>query len=118
MRARGGRGGARGRVGLELESGSVGEEDGPDERGPLGSDTGRGERALGRLGPRNGANGLAGRKGWGAGWAKTKENGPRKRRKEEKGKVGRAERGLGERKKFSIFQNDSNSFKLNSNSKI
>ena len=40
----------------------------------------------------------------GAGWAETKENGPRKRRKEEKEKVGRAERGEGEKEEFSNFR--------------
>ena len=34
---------ARGRVGLEPESGSVGEEDAPDRRGPPGGESGRGK---------------------------------------------------------------------------
>ena len=57
MRARVGRGGARGRVGLKLESGSVGEEDAPDRRGPPGGESGRG-------------------RGRWAGWAKRRGNGP------------------------------------------
>jgi len=61
VRAQGERGGARGRVGLELESGSVGEEDGPDGQGPPGGETGRGRSALGRIGP--GAGKRAGGKG-------------------------------------------------------
>ena len=48
---------ARGRVGLEPESGSVGEEDAPDRRGPPGGESGRG-------------------RGRWAGWAKRRGNGP------------------------------------------
>jgi hypothetical protein len=40
------------------------------------------------------------------------------RGEKEKKDMGWAEKDLGERKKFSIFQNDSNIFNLNSNSKI
>ena len=71
---------ARGRVGLEPESGSVGEEDAPDRRGPPGGESGRGKGALGRLGQEAGerAGGeesfwAAGKKNWDAGWAGTKK---------------------------------------------
>ena len=64
MRARVGRGGARGRVGLKLESGSVGEEDAPDRRGPPGGESGRGRGRWARLGQeaKNGPRETLGRK--------------------------------------------------------
>ena len=59
MRARVERGGERGRVGLKLESGSVGEEDAPDRRGPPGGETGRGGGCWAGSGERaSGGNGL------------------------------------------------------------
>ena len=60
MRAREERGGERGRVGLKLESGSVGEEDAPDRRDPPGGETGRGKgrwAGMGRKARRTGRRG-------------------------------------------------------------
>ena len=73
MRARVGRGGARGRVGLKLESGSVGEEDGPDGRDPPGGESGRG-------------------RGRWAGWAKSEANGPARGNRATGKVLGRGER--------------------------
>ena len=125
----------------------IGAEHGPWRAGPKGTrrrargDLGRLQAGV-RLGPERktvptGGTRLAVKQGGGRGAGPEREkgrrggkagtpvgpeqkgNGPqRKRRKQEKEKVGRAEKGLGERKKFSIFQNDSNTFNLNSNSKI
>ena len=91
MRAQRKRGGARG-IGSdsELESGSVGEEDAPDRRGPPGGESGRG-------------------RGRWAGWAKRRGNGPAGKKllgcgvKKKKAEMGWAERGLGERKKSFPF---------------
>ena len=57
------------------------------------------------------AEGKGKRAGGGGFWAAGNEK--------EKGRgMGWAGKGLGEREEFSIFQNDSNTFNLNSNSKI
>ena len=81
---------ARGRVGLEPESGSVGEEDAPDRRGPPGGESGRGRGA----GPERAGSGETGRRGtgWrGVFWAAERE-------KKKKGRMGWAER-EGEKKR-------------------
>ena len=88
MRAQRKRGGARG-IGSdsELESGSVGEEDGPDGRGPLGSETGRGG-ALCRLGPGSGGMGRRGGKGGAPVGPKQKKTACEKGEKKKKRKGG------------------------------
>ena len=71
---------------------------------------------------RQGGEGMARRIGPGAGKRAGGErageefSGPRREKK--KGRMGWAERVRGKKKRFSIFQNDSNTSKLNSNSKI
>ena len=104
MRARGGRGGARGRVGLELESGSVGEEDGPDERGPLGSDTGRGKGHWADLGQETGRTGQRGGKGGAPVGPKQKKT-AREKEKRRKRKRWAGLKGVrGKKKSFSNFR--------------
>ena len=103
MRAQRKRGGARG-IGSdsELESGSDGGGRRSRQAGPPWQRDREGRVWRARLGQGRG-NGPAGRK---------------LRGEKEKKDMGWAEKDLGERKKFSIFQNDSNIFNLNSNSKI
>ena len=86
------KGNAAGRAGsgrtLSLSPARTGEGDAPDRRDPLGSETGRGEGALGRNGP-------------GAGKRAGEEfSGPRREKK--KGRMGWAER-VGEREKTFHF---------------
>ena len=103
MRAQGRRGGAHGRVGLELESGSVGGRETVPTRGARLAAKQGGEVGAGPDWTRGGER-AGGEERRGAGWAETKENGPRKRRKEEKEKVGRAERSEGKKKAFSFSE--------------
>ena len=106
MRAQEGLGGGARGIGSdsEPESGSDGGGRRSRQAGPPWQRDREGEGALGRNGP-------------GAGKRAGEEfSGPRREKK--KGRMGWAERVRGKKKRFSIFQNDSNTFKLNSNSKI
>ena len=89
---------------LSLSPARSGEGDAPDRRGPPGGETGREGMALGWIGPGAGS-GPAGKKLLGCGVKKKRQRwaGLKEWEKE---------------KRFSIFQKDSNTFKLNSNSKI
>ena len=104
------KGNAAGRVGsgrtLSLSPARTGKEEDPDERGSPGGETGRGGGRWAGLGQETG-NGPAWEKKWAAG----------ERRKKKKRDWAGLEREI-EEERFSIFQNDSNTFNLNSNSKI
>ena len=111
MRAQEGLGGGARGIGSdsEPESGSDGGGRRSRQAGPPWQRDREGEGALGRNGP--GAGKRAGRERAGEEFS-----GPRREKK--KGRMGWAERVRGKKKRFSIFQNDSNTFNLNSNSKI
>ena len=104
MRARGGRGGARGRVGLELESGSVGKRKTRPTGGARlavspGGEKGAGPERAERQGERAGGE----ERGGAPAGPKQKKTAREKGEKRKKGKVGRAESRYRERKGFVFF---------------
>ena len=110
---------ARGRVGLEPESGSVGEEDAPDRWGPPGSESGRGKGRWAGTGRKARRTGRRGGKRDGAPVGPKQKKTAREKEKRRKRKRWAGLKGVrGKKRVFQFQKRFSNNFNSNSNSKI